>query len=76
MALGSTRASVLFLKKETTNGTPVDPTAGTDAVELQPDITMSPNFESLANEALRSSIGVSKPVQGLEQPTGSFSHYM
>lgn len=76
MALGNTRATVLFVKKETTAGTPIDPGAGTDAIELQPDVQMAPNFDSLQNEAMRSSIGVSKPVQGLEQPTGSFSHYL
>lgn len=76
MANIQTRSSVLAVKVESTEGTPVVPAAGTDAVALQPDFTMEPAFDTLTNDELRSSIGQSKPIQGLENPAVSFSHYL
>lgn len=76
MALGSSKSNVLAIKKETTAGTPVDPAATTDYVTLQPDVTLTPAFESLQNDEIRASIGAAKPIQGLEQPEASFSHYL
>lgn len=73
---GSTKANVMAVVKESTAGTPVDPTGATDYVALQPDLTLTPNFDQLANAEIRSSIGVAKTIQGLEKPEGSFSHYM
>lgn len=73
---GSSKSSVLAVVKEVTAGTPVDPASGSDYVALQPDFTLTPNFEQLANEEIRASIGLAKTVQGLEQPEGSFSHYL
>jgi len=73
---GSSKSNVLAIKKETTPGTVVMPSAGTDYVALQPDFTLTPNFEVLTNDEIRASIGTSKPIQGLEQPEGSFSHYL
>lgn len=76
MALGSSKSNVLAVKKETTAGTPVEPAATTDYVTLQPDVTLTPSFESLENAEIRASIGSAKPIQGLEQPEMSFSHYL
>lgn len=73
---GSSKSNVLAIVAEVTAGTPVDPSAGTDYVTLQPDFELTPNFEALENEEIRASIGMSKPVQGLEQPEGSMSHYL
>lgn len=73
---GSSKSNVLAIKKETTPGTVVMPSAGTDYLALQPDFTLTPNFEVLTNDEIRASIGASKPIQGLEQPEGSFSHYL
>lgn len=73
---GNTKSSVMAIKKETTAGTMVAPAATTDYVTLQPDVKLLPNFQTLVNEELRSSIGVAKPIQGLEQPQSSFSHYL
>lgn len=73
---GSSKANVLAIKKETTAGTVVAPGATTDFLALQPDFEMTPNFETLENAEIRSSIGMAKPIQGLEQPTASFSHYL
>lgn len=76
MANIQTRSSVLALKKETTEGVPVAPTLGSDAVALQDDITVDPAFDELTNAELKSSIGAAKTIQGNENPTLSFSHYM
>lgn len=71
-----TRNSVLAIKEETTEAQAIVPAAGTDYVALQADFAMSPEFETLTNEELRASIGASKPVLGLENPSASFSHYV
>lgn len=71
-----TRNSALAIKVETTEGTPVSPTASTDYVALQDDFSMSPSFQSLDNAELKASIGKAKSLQGLEEPTASFSHYL
>ncbi len=73
---GSTKSNVLAIKKESTPGTIVPPAATTDFIALQSDFQMTPNFNVLTNEEIRASIGESKPIQGLEQPQGSFSHYL
>lgn len=71
-----TRASVLAVVKETTEGTPVAPSGATDFIALQPDFSMTPAFESLTNDELRNSIGQAKPIQGLETPSASYSAYL
>lgn len=76
MASISTRASVLAVLEESTEGTPVAPSATGDYVALQDDFSMAPEFETLENAELRNSIGASKPILGLENPTVSFSHYL
>lgn len=76
MSLGSSKSNALAIVREVTEGTPVDPSSGTDFVTLQPDVSMAPSFEVLENEEIRSSIGASKPIQGLEQPSFSMSHYL
>ena len=70
------RASSLAIVEEVTAGTPVAPSAGTQFIALQEGFTLSPNFESIDNAEIRSSIGVSKSIQGLESPEGSFDHYL
>lgn len=71
-----TRNSVLAIKEETTQAVAIEPAAGSDYVALQADFSMSPEFESLTNEEIRASIGASKPVLGLENPSASLSHYL
>jgi hypothetical protein len=75
MANITTRSSVLAMRQETTEGTPVLPTAGTDAVAIQDDFSIEPAFDELENAELRSSIGPAKSIQGAENPTVSLSHY-
>lgn len=76
MSLGSSRANVLAIVEETTEGTPVDPTGTGDYVALQPDVALTPNFEVLENAEIKNSIGGAKPIQGLEQPELTMSHYL
>ena len=76
MASISTRSSVLAIKEEVTEGTPVVPTAAADYVALQDDFTMAPATDVLDNAELKSSIAPGKPIQGAENPTASFSHYL
>ncbi len=76
MASILTRSSVLAIKKETTEGTPVLPTAAADYVALQDDFSAAPSFDVLENAELKSSIGAAKPILGAENPTMSFSHYL
>lgn len=71
-----TRSSAVALKRETTEGTPVLPTAATDYIAIQDDFKMSPSFDVLENAELKSSIGKSEPILGAESPTASFSHYL
>lgn len=61
---------------ESTEGTPIVPTASTDFTALQEDADMSPAFETLENAELKSSLGPAKSIQGVENPTFSFSHYL
>jgi hypothetical protein len=70
-----TRSSVLFIVEETTEGTPKAPSSGSEAVALQEGYELIPAFEVLENAELKSSIGLSKPLLGLESPTASISHY-
>jgi hypothetical protein len=75
MAL-NTRSSVMALKEESTEGTPVVPSAAGDFIALQDGFSFEPSFQTLENNELRSSIGVAKPIQGLETPKANFSHYL
>lgn len=70
------KASSLAIVEEVTAGTPVAPTSGTQFIALQEGFTLNPNFNTLENAEIRSSIGVSKLIQGLESPEGTFDHYL
>lgn len=76
MASIATKSSVLALKEETTEGTPIAPSSASDYLAIQPDAAMAPSFETLTNDELRASIGASKPILGLEAPTFTMSHYL
>ena len=76
MATIATRSTVLSIKKETTEGTPVVPAATTDFIAVQDDLAMAPETAQLENAELKSSLGMSKTILGMESPTVSFSHYL
>lgn len=71
-----TRASVLAIVEETTEGTPVLPTLTTQYTAVQDDFTIAPAFDVLTNAELKNSIGAGKPILGAENPTASMSHYL
>lgn len=71
-----TKASVLFLKEETTEGTPVIPGAATDAVDLREGFDMSPQIESIQSDLIRASIGAAKGFTGVENPTFNLALYL
>jgi len=71
-----TRSSVMAITVESTEGTPVVPSAATDFVAMQDDFSMEPAFNELENAELKNSLGSAKTILGLEQPTASFSHYL
>ena len=70
------RASVLAIKPETTEGTPVVPAAATEFIAIQDDLALVPNFDQLDNAEMKSSIGKSKTIIGAENPTATLSHYL
>lgn len=71
-----TRNTQLAIVVESTEGTPVLPSATTDYVVLQDGFTMTNSFEEIANAELRGSIGDAPPFLGKESPDLSFSHYL
>ena len=75
MAL-SNRRSVMAIMKESTEGTPVFPSAATDYIAIQDGFSMEPGIQTLENKELRSSLGKAKPILGIEQPKASFDHYI
>lgn len=72
----SSRATRMAVVEETTEGTLKAPSSTGEYLAVQDGLTLTPSFESLENAELKSSIGNSKVIQGLEQPNGSISHYM
>lgn len=76
MAVITTKSTVLATKKETTEGTPVLPTAGTDFIPPVEYPEISPEIELLENNELRGSIGAAKGIAGIESPTASFGLYL
>lgn len=76
MAVITTKSTVLALKKETTEGTPVLPAAGTDFVPPTGYPELSPNINLLESNELRGSIGAAKGISGIEEPTASFGLYL
>lgn len=76
MAAISTRNSVLAVKVETTEGTPVAPAAATDYVAIQENFGMQPSFNVLQNAELTPSLGKRQPILGSQKPTASGDHYV
>lgn len=72
----STRKSRMAIVEEVTAGTLLAPSSTGDYIALQDGFSLVPGFDTLENAELKSSIGKSKSIQGLEQPSGSLSHYV
>lgn len=73
MASINTRSSKLAVKKEVTEGSPEKPINGGDYIALNPDFGMTPAFTTLENSEVKSSLGPSKALQGVAEPTASYS---
>ena len=71
----SVRKSVQAIVEETTAGTPVDPSAGTQIISLQDGFEMAPSFDTIENNELSPTVDAKAPVLGLENPTSSIAHY-
>lgn len=71
-----TRTNRLAVVVESTEGTPVAPSGGSDFIAIQDDLAVTAEFETLENAELTGSLGPAKPILGLENPAVSFSHYL
>ena len=71
-----TRNSVLAVTVESSENVPVEPSASGDFIPLQDDAAMAAEFETLENAEIKASLAPSKPIQGFENPTFSFSAYL
>jgi len=76
MAVQLQRASVMAVVEETTVGTPVAPSAGTEFIPLRVGFSMEPALEELESDELLNSIGATKSAAGKESPTGSHPIYL
>jgi hypothetical protein len=72
----ATRNSRLAITEESTQGTPVKPTAATQYIALQDGFSFDPAREELENAELTGSIGQAATVLGAENPAASISHYL
>lgn len=72
----SNKATIFAIKKETTEGTIVEPSAGSSFIPIQSDLEMVPEVEKLDNEEMKNSLGMAKKITGSENPTSTFSHYV
>ncbi len=70
------RQTKFAIVSETTEGTPKSPSGASEFIPVQDGMSLAPSFQSLETADLKASIGMSKPIQGLEEPTVSFSEYM
>jgi hypothetical protein len=71
----ATRKSVQAIVEETTAGTPVDPSSGTQVIPLQEGFEMTPSFETQDNVELSPSVDTKAPIIGLETPESTIGHY-
>lgn len=70
------RSTVMAIVEESTPGTLEAPTLGTQFIALQDGFSLESAFEEIENAELKNSLGVAKPILGLENPTASLDHYM
>lgn len=71
-----TKTSRGALVEETTEGTPIAPTLGTQFIALQDGYELTSEFEVLESAEFTASLGSAAPTLGLENPTISLSHYV
>lgn len=76
MSAQQTKKTVMALVREVTEGVPIKPTLGTQYIALQDGFELEPAFDELENAELTGSLGVSKTILGIENPSSSLSHYI
>mgnify|MGYP001568285568 CR=1 FL=1 len=70
------RGSVFAIKEETTAGTLIVPTAGTDFIPLKSGFAMEFSVEELASEELLNDEGSAKGLSGFESVSGTHGAYL
>jgi len=70
-----TKKSLIAIKEETTEGTPIFPTSAEDFIPIRTGFTAEPNIPKIDNEELTGSLGAAKGVLGIEDPTAGLSIY-
>lgn len=76
MSAQNNNASRLYVVEESVSGTLKAPTSGDESLALQPGFELAPAVDTIVSDEIRASIGATKPILGLERPTGQFSHYL
>jgi hypothetical protein len=76
MAVGLQRATIFALRKETTAGDYLPPSAGAEFVPLRPGNTLNFEPEQLESDELLNDIGSAKSFTGKESVSGSHSAYL
>lgn len=70
------KATVFAIKEETTAGTPVVPSAGSDFIPLRAGFSMSPNLEDIPSDEISNNLGSTKSYVGKESPSGSHAIFL
>jgi len=71
-----TRTSVLGIKKESTEGTLIDPSAATEYTTLREGFSFQGGVESITTNELTGQRETSAPILGKETPTASIPKYL
>ena len=71
----ATRRSVAAIVLKPEEGSLTKPTAASQFISIQPDFTLSPNFETVENVEIKDDIMSSKTIITGEAPTATYSHY-
>lgn len=75
MAVASNK-SVVAIVTESTEGTPIAPTSASQYIRVEEGYEVVPAIDVLESAFLTGSIGASKPILGLENPTATIDHYL
>lgn len=76
MANLTTRSTKFAVVEETTEGTPVAPSSGSDFIAVQEGFTVTPSFNVLENAELTGTIGQAAPILGLKSAEVTLDHYL
>ena len=71
----ATRRSIAAVVLKSDEGTLTKPTSAEQFLSIQPDFTLSPNFETTENVEIKDDIMSAKTIITGEAPTATYSHY-